>query len=83
MPVYEFRCLDCERTFEVLVEGALFPEGLRCPRCRSDRVERKLSVFAARASSPARGCAVEQAGLEACRECGQRGRTCPLTSSEG
>lgn len=41
MPIYEYRCAACERTFERLVRG---DTKVRCPACESARVERVLSV---------------------------------------
>ena len=45
MPLYEYRCLDCDRDFKV-IETLSEHEGhkkVTCPRCSSDKVERRLS----------------------------------------
>ena len=44
MPIYEFICTDCEHLFEELVFGSC--EGLECPECGSDKLERAMSTFA-------------------------------------
>ena len=48
MPVYEFTCRKCNKPFEVVRSIARYdPKKVRCPSCRSRRVERRwTSVFA-------------------------------------
>jgi putative FmdB family regulatory protein len=54
MPLYEYACTDCERTFETLVlPGETVTE---CPNCHSPRVERQLSLPAQPPSSLPVGC---------------------------
>lgn len=62
MPLYEYRCTQCEQTFEQLVQSSEVP---RCPSCSSDQLEKLFSVFAV-------GGASERPGdiPEACRRCG-------------
>jgi putative FmdB family regulatory protein len=43
MPLFEFRCRDCDREFELLVRSGTVPE---CPSCGSGSLERLLSMFA-------------------------------------
>lgn len=45
MPLYEYRCRECGKTFEELVTVAEQP--VTCPACGSSDVERLLSMFAA------------------------------------
>jgi putative FmdB family regulatory protein len=42
MPIYEYRCNECEREFERYVSGASV--AVECPTCQSERVMRRLSV---------------------------------------
>jgi len=50
MPIYEYRCQNCETQFEQLIRDgeALL---LRCPRCGAQEVNRLLSVFATGANA--------------------------------
>jgi len=43
MPIYEYRCKQCEQEFEKYVPGA--STAVACPGCSSEQVMRKLSVF--------------------------------------
>ena len=43
MPIYEYRCKQCEAEFERYVPGAT--TAVACPTCASKQVMRKLSVF--------------------------------------
>jgi putative FmdB family regulatory protein len=43
MPIYEYRCRECEARFERFVSGE---SRVACPECESRRVDRLLSVFA-------------------------------------
>lgn len=52
MPLYEYLCPSCERSFEALVSGER-PD-VKCPTCGSGRVVKQFSAFAVgAASSPA------------------------------
>jgi putative FmdB family regulatory protein len=42
MPIYEFKCLECNEVFEMLVMKNDEVE-LRCPKCKSEDFERVLS----------------------------------------
>lgn len=59
MPIYEYRCRDCDMRFERFVSGK---NRIACPECESARVDRLLSVFAVssgtarRSSEPAGPC---------------------------
>ena len=48
MPIYEYACKECRCEFEALIRSDTVPE---CPRCRSTRLEKQLSVFATAAST--------------------------------
>ena len=64
MPLYEFRCLECNECFEFLVMKKEEQVELRCPKCKSDEFERVLSISghcmgsesAASAKSKTRNC---------------------------
>jgi putative FmdB family regulatory protein len=46
MPIYEFQCKHCSRESEILVRTTDW-KGAKCPHCGSDKLAKKLSVFAA------------------------------------
>ena len=48
MPIYEFTCQGCGRTFETLVRGGAEPQ---CPHCQSTHLDKQLSVFATTAGA--------------------------------
>ena len=50
MPLYEYTCKKCDHDFEALVFG---DESVECPECRTERVERHLSLPARPHSAPA------------------------------
>lgn len=43
MPIYDFHCQECDRSFELLVRGSTVPV---CPECGSAKVEKLLSLTA-------------------------------------
>ena len=45
MPIYEFHCEQCAKDSEVLVRSSHW-EGTKCPHCGSEKLAKKLSVFA-------------------------------------
>ena len=67
MPIFEFICEDCGRTFEELLRSSSVIAEVRCPHCESSQVHKKISRIAARigsdgaftsgfSSSPASSC---------------------------
>lgn len=46
MPLYEYRCSSCGSRFEVLRRMGQGSEGLCCPRCGQEKVEKEFSTFA-------------------------------------
>jgi putative FmdB family regulatory protein len=55
MPIYEFKCLECDHDFEELV-ALHAADATLCPKCGSHRVERKMSAFAGRVSGGGGSC---------------------------
>ena len=41
MPIYDYSCRACGNVFEALVRGSKQPT---CPECKSEKLERKLSM---------------------------------------
>jgi len=52
VPIYEYRCKRCGERLEVLQRLGSGPEGLACPRCGGDVLEREVSTFASAGCSP-------------------------------
>jgi putative FmdB family regulatory protein len=46
MPLYEYRCRVCGKTFELLRRMQDADRDLECPDCRSREVDRQISSFA-------------------------------------
>jgi putative FmdB family regulatory protein len=47
MPIYEYACKACDRTFEELVMRRSDEDDVRCPTCKGKRVEKLVSCPAA------------------------------------
>ncbi|MBM4461208.1 MAG: zinc ribbon domain-containing protein [Chloroflexi bacterium] len=69
MPIFEFSCTQCTESFEELVRSADAINQVKCPTCRSPRVERKISLVASKvkrggafASAPTASCAPSAGG---------------------
>jgi putative FmdB family regulatory protein len=43
MPIFDFRCRNCEKTFELLVRGSTEPV---CPSCGGNALEKQVSLTA-------------------------------------
>ncbi|MFP4477088.1 MAG: FmdB family zinc ribbon protein [Desulfatibacillaceae bacterium] len=43
MPIYEFRCLDCNEVLEVLMLSSTEEVEMQCKACKSENLERILS----------------------------------------
>jgi len=51
MPLYEYQCERCGKTFEELVSLSERDNGRPCPKCHSKRARRMVSLCAAGTSS--------------------------------
>ncbi|MEW6215288.1 MAG: zinc ribbon domain-containing protein [Nitrospirota bacterium] len=60
MPIYEYKCNSCGEDFERLVFGN---QKVSCPRCNSDEIKKKFSVFCAT------GTEKPLAGTASCTSC--------------
>ncbi len=62
MPLYDFKCADCNARFEELVRGDETP---RCPACQSVRTQRLQSFSAAVSTTSSREKALAGARRQA------------------
>jgi putative FmdB family regulatory protein len=49
MPIYEYRCAECEVSFEAFVRPG--HDDATCPDCDGDKLTREMSTFAARSGN--------------------------------
>jgi putative FmdB family regulatory protein len=45
MPIYEYRCEECDADFELFVRSLSQQADPSCPRCGSHRVKKAISLF--------------------------------------
>ncbi len=46
MPIYEYRCEECNREFTLLQKMGATEKDTTCPHCGSSKVKKMLSAFA-------------------------------------
>lgn len=61
MPLYDFRCIDCDHRFEAQVP---YGESPTCPACGHAEAERVLSAFAGPFTVGKRGYAARKSNAE-------------------
>ena len=47
MPIYEYRCQDCNEPFELFVRSTSNPPTAVCPQCGSVHVDKAMSAVSA------------------------------------
>jgi putative FmdB family regulatory protein len=45
MPVYDYVCNDCHKTFELLLTLQEHEKDIKCPKCGSKNVEQEATAF--------------------------------------
>lgn len=63
MPIYEFKCDDCNQTFESLVLIASAVDTIRCKHCNSANIKKILSAIS---SQSAQKTSVPAGALSGC-----------------
>lgn len=53
MPIYEYRCQECEEKFEELVRSTDSQLEIKCPKCGGQKVKKLLSAFGIQTSGSA------------------------------
>ncbi len=77
MPIYEYRCADCHKPFELFVRAPSLADSAVCAHCHSTRVHRLISGFATvhGSSSGMTSAVAEAPGGGGCA-CGGGGCSC-------
>jgi putative FmdB family regulatory protein len=57
MPIYEYRCDECNQRFEKLIRSLSQPPEISCPHCQSRQVQRLISAPAVHTGSAGGGAA--------------------------
>jgi putative FmdB family regulatory protein len=65
MPIFEYRCDDCDTKFEKLVRRA--DEKVLCPQCGESHLTTQFSTFAARANGKSAEAAMPSCPGGMCR----------------
>jgi len=45
MPIYEYRCEECDADFELFIRSLSQPADPTCPKCGSHKVKKAISLF--------------------------------------
>ncbi|MCE1246884.1 MAG: zinc ribbon domain-containing protein [Firmicutes bacterium] len=45
MPLYEYKCLACEKNFDKICRAGIPDSEITCPACGKNEAKRKLSMF--------------------------------------
>jgi len=65
MPIFEYKCKQCNTKFEVLHKSSLNQEEVSCPKCNSKENKKLLSSFSATGfSSNSNSCENGSCGVE-------------------
>ena len=55
MPIYEFKCVNCNKIFELLAVKSEDSVNISCPHCKGEHLERVMSRVSINASGSDRG----------------------------
>ncbi|HHW26537.1 MAG TPA: zinc ribbon domain-containing protein [Firmicutes bacterium] len=67
MPIFEYRCQECGKKFEVYLRGKEVP---KCPDCGSDSLKKLISSFNSNVSG-GKGASCGGCGGGNCSSCGK------------
>ncbi|HVC34031.1 MAG TPA: zinc ribbon domain-containing protein [Chloroflexota bacterium] len=73
MPLYEYRCAECDARFEKLTSFQQADTGVRCPECGGIHPRRLISVFASFAPAGDGSAAPASGGCGCGGSCSCRG----------
>jgi len=69
MPIYEFKCKNCGKTFEYLCLRSDDEEHATCPSCGKEKAEKMMSTFSSGTSNSGGGLG-SLAGASSCSSSG-------------
>lgn len=80
MPVFEYRCLDCNNKFDVFHKTQNLETEIKCPKCNSENSKKLFSAFSASMESFSGGSESFSAPSydAGCSSCGCGGGTCGI-----
>lgn len=52
MPLFDFKCNDCNKTFEKIIASGSSYENLTCPQCKSNNISKIISPIKISNSCP-------------------------------
>lgn len=66
MPIFEYKCKQCDNKFEILHKSSVNQEEVTCPKCNSKENKKLLSTFSASgfSSSSNAGCESGSCGVQ-------------------
>ena len=67
MPIYEYKCTNCDAVFEYLVLGGSAPDN--CPECKGDQIKRLMSACGFLSKGSDGGTTASSAGASSCAGC--------------
>ena len=69
MPIYSYRCRDCQEKFDLLVGVTSKAAEQKCPKCGSQNIDKTLTAFSVRASSSEPSCSTGTCTPVGCPTC--------------
>ncbi len=80
MPIFEYRCSDCNSKFEILHKSSSSTEEVVCPKCNSQKNKKLLSTFSASMNGSSSFSASDYSSDSSCStgSCGCGSGTCGL-----
>jgi putative FmdB family regulatory protein len=73
MPIFEFKCADCDNKFEELFTAGGSDNGIACPACESTNVTKLFSTYAPQMGSSASNAPAMPACAGGCPNAGSCG----------
>jgi putative FmdB family regulatory protein len=53
MPIFEYKCSECNTKFEILHKSSQNSEDVTCPECQSSHIKKLISSFSAKVPATA------------------------------